>query len=314
MMKKLSFFMVISILPVYVLTQAEEEVEVPEVVCHAVENAPVIDGYIAENQWKTGQILTQFHQLGWESSPAKLPSLAIFLYDEEKLYLAMLLGKNINDKISDSLWHEGVEIFIDPDRTHEKCFQIAGNPKSTWTGAYPADGSPDESWTPEMEFAARQLTGGWLLEMSISFLSLGASPKPGDVWGVNVCRNDSHAGHITLAPLKRAFYEPEGFCNIKFAETNPKEFTELPQPGAVSLNNMLKQLSGKISLLTDAGPAKKMLVKHLFAVQGTVKKIEEEAAENPVLASFYREWTYSSLQKMKVNDIHWRLMISQLLE
>ncbi len=309
-MKKLMPLYLLILLSLFSVSVHPEETRSPKIACCRITSTPVIDGIIAEDLWLKGEMLTQFHQLGQEHRPAKLPSMAVLLYDEKNLYLAMLMARNADDPMRDSIWHDGVEIFIDPGRRYNRYFQIAANPKNKWSAAY-CEGSFDMGWRPEMEIAGRQIPGGWLLEMSVPFSSLGLVPKPGDIWGVNICRNDSRVGHITLSPIEK-YQDISSFYKMLFE--GEREKSALPYTGDSHkvFNDTVKQLEKEISSLPDNIPAKENLVKNLTSFREKAVPVEKEADKNPAFSEVYRGWTYSSLLKGLKDTVYWRIMVIHL--
>jgi hypothetical protein len=79
-----------------------------------------------------------------------------------------------------------VELFLDPGATGRDSWELVVNSR----GAYVDNGpDQDQDWNPQWHRAAHVGEGSWSVEMAIPFAAVGASPKPGDLWGINFCRN-----------------------------------------------------------------------------------------------------------------------------
>lgn len=296
------------------------EPRTPAITCRRAAQAPVIDGYLNEDAWRAGGALTNFFRFNTDEQ-AGCPSAAILLYDDKALYLGVLMRKNIGQKMSGALWSgDCVEFFIDPGLSRANCFQLAGTMEQTFSAAYQGGGS-DFNWKSGMNVAAKKLTAGWALEMSIPFSSLGKVPSPGDVWGANVCRDDPQDGLMTLAPLKGAFCRPQSFCEMTFAD---KPFDSAQgRPGALlslaggqsaaRFQNILAERRKDLSAMPDGNPAKPLLKAKLDKITGISDSVEHDAREHPVFADIYREWTYAVMRRTLEDEVHWRLMIAQLL-
>ncbi len=291
-----------------------EDRHIPSISCRRAPGTPVIDGYMSDEAWRYGEPLLEFHQLGREGRSAELPNMAVMVYDEENLYIAMVMGKRPGFVMADSMWRDGVEIFIDPGRAGKGYFQVAGNHKGAWSAAHPPDGAADISWDPGKEMSARVLTAGWLLEVAIPFESVGGAPAEGDVWGINLCRNDAHARFITLAPLRSGFHELEGFPEVTFAGKLGEPVRMSGRGGREKFERLMARLSRMVSQLPAESFARGPLEDSLQSLQETALEIENEMAKHPVIARVYGEWAYGFLLEELQDNIYWRVMTARMFE
>lgn len=297
------------------MPSAAGEATAPEVVAHRVTEPPVIDGAISDAAYLAGRPLTRFHQLGSETAPAKVPSLALVVYDDEHLYVAMVMGKAPGRDISASYWRDGIEIFIDPGKTGDHYFQIAGNHDGVWSAEHPADGGMDRGWEPDVRLAGRTLASGLVVEAAIPFEALGMTPSPGDIWGVNICRNDAQAGHLTLAPLTRTFHEPRNFHRLKFGperESTADTFDAGDSRSFEEFDEFVTRLDEQVDALPDEMPGRDRISDRVEAARATGAAVEREMEDHPVFAAKYGQWAYGFLLDEMKDDVRWRLRVAEL--
>jgi len=202
---------------------AEHQSEIallPQAVCQTAANPPTLDGELDDSCWTFATKLTDFvhHQTG---EPAKEQTVCYVLADDANLYLGFECaeedmqhlraeaqpdanGLNPNVPRDDS-----VEIYVDPRTSGKKYFRLAVNS----LGA--AKSSAAGGW--EVGVAAE--ADRWIVEVRIPFDLIGATPKPGDVWGFNACRNDQGSGEATAWSCTQGSYaKPERFGGLLFSK------------------------------------------------------------------------------------------------
>lgn len=133
------------------------------------------------------------------------------------------------------VWRDdSVEIFLDPDNDGKNCYHLIANAVGTQYDEYGRLGTP-ESWDGPWYTMSRIEEKAWHLSAAIPFSSLGLeTPKSGDVWGVNLGRNERVRGEISSwSPVLGEFAEPQYFGRIVFSrELKPVINATLPDVGA----------------------------------------------------------------------------------
>jgi hypothetical protein len=208
--------------------------------CYQAVKAPVIDGDVAgDPAWSNVPAVTGFSKLGGGYTVAKQTVLQA-CWDEEALYVAMVCEEpdaaQLKPMVRDGgpFWEEdGVEIFVQPG---------AGKPVSqlgvTAGGAKGGfEGFPDFT---KLQAGASVGKDSYSLEARIPFEILRATPKVGDRWRGNFCRNiwttASGGDKFTCwAPLKTRFLEPENYATLSFCG---------PAPEAAEAGRIAEQLNG----------------------------------------------------------------------
>lgn len=194
-----------------------DETQSIEILCHRTETSPVIDGDLSDPAWRRATPITPFHQL-YSNGPAQFQSVAFMLYDDTHLYIGVLMRKEHDAGLSDGLWQDNIEIFLDPERTGSRYYQLAANHKSQFA-ARPVR---DATWSPAMKAAGRALPYGWSLEIALPLAELEETtlPKAGTLWRGNICRTDPRHGYSTVARLRggSGFHAPGAFLTIRFTD------------------------------------------------------------------------------------------------
>ncbi len=189
---------------------------VPEYPCYRPSVAPVIDGDVAgDPAWKNIPAVTGFSILGDGYTMAK-QSTAQCCWDDEAFYVAVTCEEpdapNLHITVVDggNFWEDdGLEIFVRPG-ADAQVFQFgvtAGGAKGAYLGF--ADFT-------KLQAAAKMGKGFYSIELRLAYALLRATPKVGDVWFGDFCRNifttNSGGDRFTCwAPLKTQFNEPANF-------------------------------------------------------------------------------------------------------
>lgn len=198
----------------------------PTYPCYRPSVAPVIDGDIASDPaWKTVPAVTGFSALGDGYALTK-QTIAQACWDDQALYVAITAEEpdapqmKLHVRDGGAFWEDdGVEIFFRPG-PQKPVFQFgvtAGGAKGGFQG------SPDFT-----KFQAKSQIGrdGYSLELRIPYEVMGFTPKQGEAWAGDFCRNTftqiSGGNKFTCwAPLKAQFNEPENFAEIRFMGAAP---------------------------------------------------------------------------------------------
>jgi hypothetical protein len=177
-----------------------------------------IDGNLDDQGWKAAELITdfsKFRDLGPSEknanpaapvAPSDEQTEVRILYDDDHLYVGALLKhakppqlpnwgkKHQEGEKALYAWRVPcMEICIDPERDRDSYFQIMPNLQGWYCEVhYAGFGSKQGTggwWNSNLEFKASVGEKSSVLEVRIPLKSLGAMPKPGDRWGMQLCRN-----------------------------------------------------------------------------------------------------------------------------
>ena len=195
----------------------------PTYPCHRPATAPVVDGDVAgDPAWQTIPSVTGFSVLGNGYTYAK-QTAAQLCWTDAGLFIAVVCeepdAKLLKPQAFDGgdTWAEdSIEIFIQPKRNADTYqFAItAGGAKGGF------EGHPDIT---KMKAAAKIGADSYSLEACIPWVVVRATPKAGDKWFGDICRNifttKSGGDKFTCwAPLQSRFFEPENFASLVFTD------------------------------------------------------------------------------------------------
>ncbi|MFH1744153.1 MAG: carbohydrate-binding family 9-like protein [bacterium] len=217
------------------------EETLPRYVCQWTDSAIVVDGILDDPAWKSAPIVT--FRDATDGSPANKRTEARILYNDKMIFFAYHC---IDDKITsvmtnrdDEIFNEEVvEVFISPTGDLRYYYEFEVNPlgtlldltvKNDFSSEKGSVGmSGDFSWDAKgIQWAAKQeKTGdqvtGWSVEIAIPFADLERStPKPGEVWRMNLYRIDRDPDEYTAwSPTMQkpaAFHHPQYFGFLEFS-------------------------------------------------------------------------------------------------
>lgn len=183
-----------------------------------------LTGDLRDPAWEKAEVLDDFVDYREQDHPARARTSIRLLYDTRNLYLGVVCDEpgisepkstdDTRDKETDR-WPPGysIEVFLRPDRRRPDYYQLAAGP---FGGRYDSKGK-DSSWNGTWHSAAKRTPNGWTLEMAVPFSDFGVTPpKPGESWGINICRNG--AAISTWVPVGREFHRPDRFGLLVFGE------------------------------------------------------------------------------------------------
>ncbi|MDX2036325.1 MAG: carbohydrate-binding family 9-like protein [Isosphaeraceae bacterium] len=215
-----------------------------EATCRRASVAPVVDGRLDDEAWKSATIIDVFPAF-WAGTPSNGKTKARLLWDDQGLYFAGELTdldvKAFGTKRNDTLWNGDVfELFFKPASDEKQYYEFQANPRSTtFELQLPGDSSPDR---PSLGVRAKAVVHGtldqsgdvdqgWTVEGMIpwsAFEPSGGKPKAGDVWTFAICRYDYGPGDAppvltSSAPLRRpSFHKTEDYGRLVFEAEKPK--------------------------------------------------------------------------------------------
>ena len=162
-----------------------------------VDEPCVVDG-VLEELWQEADWQGGF-SLIVGGKPSRDTKVAV-LYDEECLYVAYVLeGEPQKGKITQRdgpvFYDDSVELFLDPWASRSFFFQFAANLIGTqYDGSSFLGARFDGTW----QVGVAEVMGATVVEMAIPFKTLGrGTPRVGECFGVNFCRNDLTQGEFS---------------------------------------------------------------------------------------------------------------------
>ncbi len=159
--------------------------------------APVIDGKLDDEVWKTAPVLKDFIQTSpGDNIPASKPTEVMLGYDEKNFYIAFKCFDE-KDKIRatvakrDNVFNEdNVRVWLDTYNDRRRAYVLGFNPLGIQQdGIYTEGQGADFSVDIVMESKGVIEDWGWSVEVKIPFKSLRYSAGKGKFWGFNVARN-----------------------------------------------------------------------------------------------------------------------------
>jgi hypothetical protein len=223
----------------------------PQYPCYRPTVAPVIDGEVAgDPAWQNTPFVTGFSILGNGYTMAK-QTTAQACWDDQAFYVAVTCEEPDAPRLrtltrdGGNFWEDdGLEIFLQPGALRQ-VYQFG-------VTAAGARGSA-EGYAEITKFtaAAKMGNGVYSIELRVPYSILLITPKVGDVWYGNICRNTmtktSGGDQFTSwAPLANRFLEPDHFGVFKMSGLAPgaadvaKTSAALNQPYRERLTGLLQ--------------------------------------------------------------------------
>jgi hypothetical protein len=206
--------------------------------CYRLTEAPTIDGKLSEQSWAVLPEVCGFARLGgakkaddglqvipdgieMPAAPVEFEKGALTYfqagYTDDALYLAVRCYQPGAERLPAStenkadLWREDcTEVHILPGAGKSKIQFIANSVGAHW---------PAADW----EVKTTRRRSSWLAEIRIPFAKLAGTPKPGDVWPVNLARHATtpRSTHSTWSPGLANFHDEEHYRHFEFKAEPP---------------------------------------------------------------------------------------------
>ena len=166
------------------------------IIVPSVVKGPVFDGTMGDNIWMRGTLMSGFVSVNKITKPLQQTTARV-LYDSKYLYFGIKCAEENMAGIvarsrgqDNSVWKDDeVEIFLDTTNARHVYHHILRNSRDGYRDVKCVSaGDPDGNWTCHTIVKTGHIPNGWCIEIAIPFVELGATPKPGIVWGINVCR------------------------------------------------------------------------------------------------------------------------------
>lgn len=181
---------------------------------------PVIDGKGDDACWQEATVIKGFRRIE-DGSPSACETEVKMLYDGSYLYLLFTCRDPMMDRLAAkhkyngaNIWEDdSIEVYLDANHDHSHYGQIIANANGAY---YAPQASPDTC-------KAERGPDGWTVEMNIPLRQLGPSPKPGDVWGFNLCRtrigkDGQPTEHSAWVPTGASYHAPRKFGHLLFGK------------------------------------------------------------------------------------------------
>ena len=168
----------------------------PRIACPLIDAPPAIDGRLDEQAWQRAGRTSPFAKLAIRDDGPQ--TRAYLARDATTLYVAFDCAEPQMDLVRAPDSGDRVEIFIDVGRTRQSFYHLVVNAAGSLTDNR-VEGKferVDAGWDSRAVAKISHGEDRWTAEIAIPLAALGAAPKPGDVWGLNLCRV-RHAGDTT---------------------------------------------------------------------------------------------------------------------
>ena len=199
-----------------------------------VGKSPAVNGVIADGEYGKAESNGGFVDYrGW-GFPEYATAFRL-AYDDRALYVAVKAVEPEPDGITvaprerdGDIWQDDdIELFVDATFDRKTYHQFAVNLDSVQMDAI---GGPDHGqfgdpkWNAEWQAAAKLGADAYVVEIAIPFAALGVDPpKPGDTWGLNICRQRQAGNSMRDDPEMSAwsipyanFHVPTHFGTVTF--------------------------------------------------------------------------------------------------
>lgn len=240
--------------------------------CAKAATAPVLDGALDDAAWQQAPLVSGFTMYG-KPDLAEVQTSFRVLYDDRALYFAIRCDEPAMDKLLPTTFardehpifgHETIELFVDPDHTHDLYYQLAMN-----AGGSLYDGRREEvTWNSQTVVKAGRARDAWTLEVAVPWASLGTRPAPRKVVGFNVCR-DRNLGDKEWTNWARTlggFHDPRRFAHLVLSAT-PDEIGRLA--GELRKGDR----NGPVTLFSSEGFSRSTYVQLAAAAFADVEKL-----------------------------------------
>lgn len=186
-------------------------------------SAPVIDGRLDDPCWQNAVPATHF-LVNNTTTPSKYDTRAMVMFDDAFLYIGVRCGEPDVTSIQtrqlprdhgDVFRTDCIEIMIDPELSRNNYFHIGVNASASVADRACTQGGHIGDWSWDAKIEAATHVGGdfWSCELAIPLYSLGLTPRVGETWGINICREKK-------SPAEDSSLAEQGSFNIaaRFAE------------------------------------------------------------------------------------------------
>ena len=278
----------------------QNSLKLPRVSVPEIADTPVIDGKLNDKCYEALKAVKLHIWRKGKKEPKPFQAQVKVCRDADNLYFAFDCKKAQRPKISDKFPRDTyisktdtLEIFIDPELSRSRYYQIALNIGNTLYDKFSQDGS----WNGKIKSAVKVNPKGWTAELALNISSMDKTAV-NSIWGANFNYIDSDSGTLTTwAPVKNGHHEPQNFGLLildnkskagllsgrvmalqgKLADLK-KKYSNTPN---IALNKQLEQLQASVDLLKSAansvGGADKVLymIKNISELSDRITQLEK---------------------------------------
>ena len=163
-----------------------------------------------------------------DGEPFAVTATAKVCYDKDYLYIGVRCEEPLMNEIKDTcrihdgpVWNENeLEFFFDINNAQKDFKQILVNTLGTTADVESINGKSNMKWESDAQVTVAKESNAWTLEMRVPFSTLcGTIPRPGAIWGFNICRvrNTVKPSEYTCwNPTFGGFGKPERFGKLIF--------------------------------------------------------------------------------------------------
>ncbi|MFA7183393.1 MAG: carbohydrate-binding family 9-like protein [Victivallales bacterium] len=201
--------------------------DVPLFSCPLVRTSPVIDGKLEDQAWKEA-FCADLVLNSTGNSPRQATKVFV-AYDRKNLYVAFHCSEADMAKViarkkerDSPVYHDDcVEVFIAAGKNPRRIYHFITNMLGTRFDEIKEKRIKNRKWNSEWQVAARKGENSWSTEFAISFAVLGGSPREGDCWRINFCREEKPCNEdSSWAPTGYGFWNPGKYGRCRFAGEN----------------------------------------------------------------------------------------------
>lgn len=193
--------------------------EVPTLEPRRVKGELKIDGSLTDPAWAAAETLALNTSTG---AAAKQRAEAKVCYGDKGIYIGVkCMDEKAGEAVckllkrDDCVWNDpAIELFIDPNLTRNYYYHLAFNQKGVQYDSM----CGDVSWNGQWKVATATAPDGksWSAEVFLPFGELGINRGTGEMWGLNICRDDHFAKEACCwSPTYGSYHTPEKFGQIK---------------------------------------------------------------------------------------------------
>ena len=176
---------------------------------------PKLDGMLDE--WTGPPTVPEFTRFGGEE-PLTQRTQAWIGYDQTALYLAIHCAEDRMDQLKAEVvdpdgpvWEDDdLAIFLDPNGLRGTYYQFELNALGTVFDSF----NDDRTWNSGAKTRSRHEEDAWILEIAIPWSELGATPRSGSRWGVNMGRQEKPSRETST--ITSTFKETAIFADLIF--------------------------------------------------------------------------------------------------